>query len=223
MLYALAVAAILVTLAELGDKTQLLALALACRYKPRHVMAGIFIAVLVLCLLATLAGQLVGSFIPKFWLSILTGVLFLGFGVWTLIEKDAAEEHAAEKQGRFGPILTVAGAFFLAELGDKTQILTMTIAADPSAVLRSLGAAGPSVSRVLGSLGLTGSGPTGIASFLGVWFGATLGMMLVDGVAVLVGSALGKRLPEKAIKRVSGVVFIIFGLVTLVGAFFGAS
>jgi putative Ca2+/H+ antiporter (TMEM165/GDT1 family) len=222
MAYAFAVATILITLAELGDKTQLLALALACRYRAWQVIVGIFVATLAVHLLSTLAGQLVGDVIPKFWLSVVTGLLFIGFGVWTLRgEKD--EEETDRTGGRFGPILTVAIAFFLAELGDKTQIMTITIAADPAAVLRTLGAAGPAIAGALRSLGLSAEGLTFTQTFWGVWLGSTVGMMIADGLAIIVGSVLGKKLPERLITRISGGVFIVFGVASLIAAFVTAA
>jgi putative Ca2+/H+ antiporter (TMEM165/GDT1 family) len=221
VLYALAVATILITLAELGDKTQLLALALACRFKAWQVLVGIFAATLAIHLFSTLAGQLVGNVVPKLWLAVATGVMFIGFGVWTL-RGDSVEDGDADRSGgRFGPIVTVAIAFFLAELGDKTQIMTMTIAADPAAVLRTFGAAGPAISGALASVGLTSEGLTPAQTFWGVWLGSTIGMMIADGVAIVVGSVMGKRLPEKLITRISGTIFIIFGLATLATAFLG--
>jgi putative Ca2+/H+ antiporter (TMEM165/GDT1 family) len=221
VLYALAVATILITLAELGDKTQLLALALACRFKAWQVLVGIFVATLAVHLLSTIAGQAVGNVVPKLWLAIATGVMFIGFGVWTLRGDSVDDGDTDRSGGRFGPIATVAIAFFLAELGDKTQIMTMTIAADPAAVLRTFGAAGPAIADALASVGLTPEGLTGAQTFWGVWLGSTIGMMIADGVAIVVGSVMGKRLPERLITRISGAIFILFGLATLVAAFAG--
>lgn len=217
MLYAFAVATVLITLAELGDKTQLLALCLAARYRWWQVLIGIFAATLFIHLFSTLVGQAVGSLIPELWLGIITGVLFIGFGIWTLKgDRDGGDEGS--KAGRFGPVVTVAIAFFLAELGDKTQIMTMTIAADPAAVLRAFGSAGPAISGALARMGLDADGLTGVQSFWGVWMGSTLGMMIADGVAIIVGSVLGKRLPERLITRISGALFIVFGLAAAASA-----
>lgn len=217
MLYALAVSTILITLAELGDKTQLLALALACRYRWWKVLIGIFLGTLVIHFLSTIAGQIVGDLIPDLVLGIVTGLLFIGFGVWTLKGDDDQDGSQAEGS-RFGPVLTTAIAFFLAELGDKTQIMTMTIAADPAAVLRTLGSAGPAVSDALGSLGLSARGLTSSDTFWGVWIGSTIGMMIADGAAIVVGALLGRKLPERLITRISGTIFIVFGVVTVAAA-----
>jgi putative Ca2+/H+ antiporter (TMEM165/GDT1 family) len=217
VLYALAVSTILITLAELGDKTQLLALALACRFRWWKVLVGIFIGTLVIHFFSTIAGQIVGDLVPEFWLGLITGTLFVGFGVWTLKGDDDQDGEAASGS-RFGPILTTAIAFFIAELGDKTQIMTMTIAADPAAVLRTLGSFGPAVSGALASIGLTAKGLTSMQIFWGVWMGSTIGMMIADGLAIVVGAVLGKKLPERLITRISGSIFILFGVLTVVGA-----
>jgi putative Ca2+/H+ antiporter (TMEM165/GDT1 family) len=137
--------------------------------------------------------------------------------VWTL-RGDRGDGDDGSRVGRFGPVVTVAVAFFLAELGDNTQIMTMTIAADPAAVLRAFGAAGPAIADALARVGLSGEGLTPTAVFWGVWMGSTVGMMIADGVAIVVGSVLGRRLPERLITRISGVVFILFGVVTAAAA-----
>lgn len=219
MLYAFAVATILITLAELGDKTQLLALALATKYKAWQVLVGIFAATLAVHLFSTLVGGLVGDLIPAFWMSIITGLLFVGFGIWTLRGDEDQDADEATRNSRFGPILTTAVAFFLAELGDKTQIMTMTIAADPAAVLRTFGSVGPAISQWLASIGLDPSSLSPQATFWGVWMGSTLGMMIADGIAIIVGNVMGKTLPEKLITRISGVIFILFGIAAIVSAF----
>jgi putative Ca2+/H+ antiporter (TMEM165/GDT1 family) len=221
MLYAFAIAAILIALAELGDKTQLLALALTCKYGAWRVLAGIVIGILAIDLLSTAAGTLVGGLMPSGLLPFFSGALFIGFGIWTLRgAKDADDESDAVPSG-FGPVLAVAAAFFLAEFGDKTQIMTIAIAADPAAVLRALGGAGPAISHALGSLGLAARALTRAQTFWGVWLGSSLGLLIADGIAIVMGVALKKKLPARLITRVSGVVFIVFGLASLVVGFLG--
>ena len=220
MLYTFAVATILITLAELGDKTQLLALALATKYKAWQVLVGIFAATLVIHFFSTLLGGLIGALIPEFWMRLVAGLLFIGFGVWTLRGDDDQDAEKATAGARFGPIVTVAIAFFLAEIGDKTQIMTMTIAADPAAVLKTLGAAGPAISGFLGGLGLRASAITPVQAFWGVWMGSTVGMMIADGIAIIAGRVLGRTLPEKLISRIAGIIFIAIGVVYAATAFF---
>jgi Ca2+/H+ antiporter, TMEM165/GDT1 family len=221
MLYAFAVAAILIALAELGDKTQLLALALATKFKAWEVLLGIFLATLAVHFFSTLAGGLVGSLIPRFWLAVISGLLFVGFGIWTL--RGDKEDEDAVRASKYGPIVTSGVAFFLAELGDKTQIMTMTIAADPAAVLRTFGTAGPAIERFLAGWGLSAAALTPQQAFWGVWLGSTVGMMIADGLAIIVGSVMGKTLPERLITRISGIIFIAFGVLAIVGAFVGRS
>lgn len=212
MAYALAIAFVLVAVAELGDKTQLLTLVLAARYRPIHVLAGVAGAVLVLQFAATAVGSAVGNLLPRTLLGVFTGVLFVGFGLWTLRpQRDEDAEGEASRASRFGPVAGVAIAFFLAEIGDKTQVLTMTIAADPGAAARSVSLVGLDVPA-------PSAGP---AAFLGVWLGSALGMLLVNGLAIVVGAALGSRLPEKWVRVASGVVFILFGVAALASTFLG--
>lgn len=218
MLYAFLVATMLITLAELGDKTQLLALGLAAKYRAWQVLVGIFVATLVVHLLSTVVGGLFGNLIPDFWLAIVTGVLFIGFGIWTL-RGDEADAESASAGSAYGPILTTAVAFFLAELGDKTQIMTMTVAADPAAVLRTFGSAGPALASALEGMGLSARSLSRTDVFWGVWMGSTLGMMIADGVAIAVGAVLGKNLPERIITRISGAIFILFGVASIASAF----
>lgn len=204
------VAAALVAAAELGDKTQMLSLLLATRYPARRVFLGVLVAVLALQLIATSAGRVIGDLIPQGALAVLTGALFIGFGVWTLRDasratSDADEEAVTHGRSGLGPIAAVASAFFLAELGDKTQVLTFTVAADPDVAYRMLSALG------LGTADLE----RGPGVFVAVWLGSALGMMLVNGVAILAGAAVGKRVSPVVIGRVSGVVFVLFGVAAL--------
>lgn len=210
MIEVLAIAAVLVAIAEFGDKTQMLSLLLASRYPARQVFLGVLIAVVGLQLLATAAGRVAGDLIPGRVLAFVTAALFIGFGIWSFRDASGADDDEdVEVRHGWGPVAAVAGAFFLAELGDKTQVLTLAVAADPGAA-----------ARVLAPLGVelvVPSGGTGV--FLGVWIGSVIGMMLVNGIAILAGSVVGRRLPRTVVARVSGVIFILFGLVALAGAY----
>lgn len=120
-----------VLVAEMGDKTQLVALAFAARYPARTVLAGVFWATLVVHLVSVAIGEVVGAALPTFWINLLAGAAFVGFGLWTL-RGDELEEGETSRLRRVGPLLTVAATFFLAELGDKTMLATVTIAAQQS-------------------------------------------------------------------------------------------
>jgi len=121
-------ALLLVVVAEMGDKTQLLAMAMASKYKVAQVMLGVLIATILNHALAVLAGTYLSSVIPMQTVEIVAAVAFLAFGIWTL-RGDKIDEDG-EKKHRFGPVVTVAIAFFIAEMGDKTQLMTITIAAE---------------------------------------------------------------------------------------------
>ncbi|MBC3797284.1 TMEM165/GDT1 family protein [Acetobacterium tundrae] len=121
-------ALLLVVVAEMGDKTQLLAMAMAGKYKVAQVMLGVLIATILNHALAVLAGTYLSSVIPMQTVEIVAAVAFLAFGIWTL-RGDKIDEDG-EKKHKFGPVVTVAIAFFIAEMGDKTQLMTITIAAE---------------------------------------------------------------------------------------------
>jgi Ca2+/H+ antiporter, TMEM165/GDT1 family len=195
-------AAVLVAVAEFGDKTQMLTLVLAARHGMKRVIAGVAIAVVVLQLLAVAAGGAIGAVVPDWVLAWATGALFIGFGIWTLVAQGAQGDDAEQASvSSARPVLSTAAVFFLAELGDKTQVMTMAIAAEPLAAARSLGLSVGEVDR--------------LAVLAAVWAGSVVGMMAVNGVAALVGSALGSRLSPKLVARVSGVAFIGFGLLVI--------
>lgn len=184
---------VLVTIAEMADKTQLLTLSLACRYPARKVLIGVALAIAVLNLVAVIIGAVAGRFIPITAVKIGAGVLFLGFGLWNLVAKDKPQEaEGCEVRSDKYVVLAVMGAFLIAEIGDKTQLATL-----------SLGA------RFEGSF----------LNSVGVWLGATVGMVLANALAVIIGHTAGRRVPEKLMKRISGALFIGFGIWTLVGAF----
>lgn len=117
----------LVVVAEMGDKTQLLAMAFAGKYKAKQVLIGVFIATIFNHALAVAVGNVISKFIPMSYISIVAAISFLVFGLWT-VRGDSIDDED-EKKTKFGPIVTVAIAFFLAEMGDKTQLMTITIAA----------------------------------------------------------------------------------------------
>lgn len=214
--YVFAVAFVLIMIGELADKSQLLAMSLACRYKAWQVLLGILVATFVVHFFTALVGQAVGGIIPEGVLPWVTGLLFIGFGIWTL-RGDSVDESDAEKGGRFGPVIATGIAFFLAELGDKTQIMTMTIAADPgTALVTYLKTVGPAVQGWLEALGMGPAGVSASGRFWGVTLGSTLGMVVADAIAIGVGRLLGKKLPDLLLRRVSGAFFILFGVLAIV-------
>ena len=168
----------LVFLAELGDKTQLVAMGLGARHRLGPVIAGVALAYAATNLLSVIVGGVLGAALPTRAIGIGGGILFLGFAVWGLRAREEADEGVEVEHGRI--VLSVAGAMFLAELGDKTMIATATLAAQGNPVL--------------------------------VWVGATIGIVLSGLLGVLVGRALGTRIPEHVTRIGSSVLFGVFGV-----------
>jgi putative Ca2+/H+ antiporter (TMEM165/GDT1 family) len=124
---------VVVFLAELGDKTQLVALTLAGRYPALKVLAVLGVAILLLQTLSVTAGAIISEAVPERAIAAGAGVLFLGFAVWTWRGADEEVAADADTAGHAG-LVGVAVAFFLAELGDKTMLTTAGLAADRGAV-----------------------------------------------------------------------------------------
>lgn len=122
-------------MAELGDKSQLMALAFATRYRARDVLVGITVATAVVHALSVVVGALVGASLPTEVITVVAGVAFLGFAVWTLRGDDLDEDEAARAvRARRSAVTAASLAFFLAELGDKTMLATITLATTEGAL-----------------------------------------------------------------------------------------
>lgn len=179
----------LVFLAELGDKSMLLAIAFAARYRPWLVVGGVAIAAFVMLGASSLLGAALGAALPESAVAIGGGLLFLGFGVVTL--RDDEDDEAEELEGlrRGSVLLGVTLAFVVAEFGDKTMIATLALAGNQAALPTWIGAA----------LGMTLA--SGIAIALTRVVGARLperalryvaaGAFLLFGVLLLVGGIRG--------------------------------
>jgi putative Ca2+/H+ antiporter (TMEM165/GDT1 family) len=172
----------LIFLAELGDKTQLVALMLATRFKAGVVLAGVFVATLLVHAFSVILGDLAGKLLPHGWIMVLSGLAFIVFAAWTW-RGDRLDEDNQSPRRLTSPFMIVAVTFFLAELGDKTMLGTVTLATQYPLVQ--------------------------------VWLGSTVGMVLSDALAIWVGQALGKRLPERAVKLGAAAIFLAFGLFSL--------
>jgi putative Ca2+/H+ antiporter (TMEM165/GDT1 family) len=115
--------------AELGDKSQLMALTFATRFKPLPVLIGITVATAVVHAVSVAIGYGLGVTLPTGWISLVAGLAFLAFGAWTLRGDRLTEQEKTKAERPTGSaILAVGGAFFLAELGDKTMLATITLA-----------------------------------------------------------------------------------------------
>ena len=185
-----AVSALLVALAEIGDRTQLLAVVLASRYrKPIPVLAGIFAATVANHGLAALAGFYLSSLLEAPWFKYAVALSFIAMALWALAPDK--EDTEAEKPSRLhlGVFLTTAVTFFLVEMGDKTQIATAARAARFHNVLL-------------------------------VAAGTTTGMMLANTPAVFLGHAATRVIPIRALRIAAALLYLglgIWGVATTAG------
>jgi Ca2+/H+ antiporter, TMEM165/GDT1 family len=162
-----------VLLAELGDKSQLMALAFASRYRAWIVLTAVSLATLVLMAMAVLLGSAFALALPTSVIQVTAGLAFLAFAALTLRGGGDDEEEAAPKSGGHWAILTIAGTFFLAEFGDKTQLATMTLAAVEEPIGTWLGSTAGMV----------------LADAVAIVVGATLGARLPERAIKLFASA----------------------------------
>jgi putative Ca2+/H+ antiporter (TMEM165/GDT1 family) len=192
-----------ITLAELGDKTFFMALILATRHRPRHVFLGAFVALAAVTLLSLGLGYGLRELLPASVVPLLAAVLFLGFGVKLLLDAqgmaaDEAEDEEREAQNAINEAeshqrrstawAVISEAFvlvFLAELGDRTMLTTIFLATAPAFTL------------------------------VGLLAGTLLGHALVTGLAVGAGRWIGGRIRERLLYRLSGGLFLAFGLLAL--------
>ena len=175
-----------VALAEIGDKTQLLAFLLAAKFrKPGPIILGILLATIANHGFAGAVGTLITTWVGPEMLRWVLGISFIAMGAWILVPDKVDDEDA--NLARFGVFGTTIVAFFLAEMGDKTQIATIALAAKYQA-------------------------------FFQVVAGTTLGMLLANVPAVLLGDRLAGRLPVKLVHRIAAALFAALGVATLLGA-----
>jgi putative Ca2+/H+ antiporter (TMEM165/GDT1 family) len=179
------ISTLVVGLAEIGDKTQILSLILAARFRRRMpIIFGILLATLANHALAGLAGTVAGALFGGPWMRWILGISFLSVAVWALFPDKY--EGNPEAVSRFGAFASTLVAFFLAEIGDKTQIATIGLAAR-------------------------------FEQFYPVVLGTTLGMMLANIPAVLIGDRVAERLPVRAIRGAAAAVFVVLGILTIAG------
>ncbi|MEP7222047.1 MAG: TMEM165/GDT1 family protein [Novosphingobium sp.] len=171
-----------VSLAEIGDKTMLLAILLAARFRaPWHVLAGIFAATVANHFLAALLGSEVAGILEAPWFRACVALGFIAMAAWTLVPDKLDDDDQSAVKSRGGAFLTTLVSFFLVEIGDKTQIATIALAAHYHSVAV-------------------------------VAAGTTLGMMIADGPAVFFGEALVRHVSLKAARMVAALLFLGLGL-----------
>jgi putative Ca2+/H+ antiporter (TMEM165/GDT1 family) len=173
-----------VAIAEIGDKTQLLALVLAARFrKPVPIILGILVATVANHALAAWAGAAVASWVGPDVMRWVLGVSFLAMAAWILVP-DEIDDEPNDTAARSGAFLTTLVAFFLLEIGDKTQIATVALAAK-------------------------------YQSLVMVTAGTTLGMMLANVPAVLLGEVAATKVPLKLVHGIAALIFAIIGVAVL--------
>jgi putative Ca2+/H+ antiporter (TMEM165/GDT1 family) len=183
----LLISTLVVAVAEIGDRTQLLAIILAVRFKkPLPIIAGILVATLANHGLAALAGYWLSSLLDSLWFKIAVAVGFLAMAAWTLIP-DKADEDEAQRTSRLGVFGVTLVSFFLVEIGDKTEIATAALAARFHAILL-------------------------------VAMGTTIGMMLANVPAVLLGEKATKFVPLRYVRWTAAAIMAVIGVAGLVQA-----
>jgi Ca2+/H+ antiporter, TMEM165/GDT1 family len=190
MVEAFAVSTGVVALGEMGDKTQLLALLLAARWRrPWPIMAGILVATLANHALAAALGTWITRTLDPQWLRWGLGLSFIAVALW-MLKPDQADDLQADNAagGRWGVFGITLLAFFLAEMGDKTQVATVMLAARYD-------------------------------QLVAVTAGTTLGMMVANVPAVWLGDRVVRWVPIVWVHRVAALVFAALGLAMLAGAF----
>lgn len=172
-----------VALAEIGDKTQLLAIVLATRFrKPWPIVAGILVATIANHFLAALVGSQVAAILDGRAFRYAVALSFIAMAAWTLVPDKLDDDDP--KPPRFGAFITTLVAFFLVEMGDKTQVATIALGARFHAVLA-------------------------------VTAGTTLGMMIANVPAVVLGHEALKHVPLKAVRLFAALLFLVIGLLIL--------
>jgi Ca2+/H+ antiporter, TMEM165/GDT1 family len=192
VLAALLLSFAVIFVAEMGDKTQLVAMMFALRYRWWVVLAAITAATTAVHVLSVAIGHYLGAALPTHLLGLIAGAMFVFFGLWTLRGDKLTDEEASRTEKATAPaFFVVFSAFLLAELGDKTMLATITLAADHD--------------------------------WVGVWIGSTIGMVVADGLAIVVGAVAGKHLPERVIQITAAALFLLFGAYMLLENIFPAA
>lgn len=181
MFSAILLSLVVVFVAELGDKSQLIAMTYALRHRWWVVLFGVGVAASLVHGLSVTIGYFLGTTLPQRPIAFAASLAFLLFAIWTWrtrVETTGGEELRVIEP-RF-VVFAIVSSFVLAELGDKTMLATVALASDQN--------------------------------WAGVWIGATIGMVLADGVAIAVGSVMHKRLPARFLHGLASLLFLLFGL-----------
>jgi putative Ca2+/H+ antiporter (TMEM165/GDT1 family) len=175
LLIALGVAFVLIFLSEMGDKTQLLAVSMASRYNHKTIFLAVSSAVIVATAIGVTLGLVIFSFIPILWIRVAASILFIIFGIWTLIEREEEEEEEGEIKSNQNIFSKAFSLTFVVEMGDKTQLTAIALTASYGAPVEVF------IGAALGFVFVTA---------IGVWLGKWLGDRLEQRVLTLFGGVL---------------------------------
>jgi Ca2+/H+ antiporter, TMEM165/GDT1 family len=176
---------LLIFVAELGDKTQFMTLALSSRYKAVTVLTGVALGTMLVSLVSVVLGRILGNALPQNLMNIFAGLTFIIFGILSL--KQSKEEEAQKdtlNNNQHLIWLSIAFTFFLAELADKTMIATIAIASQDS-------------------------------NYFAIWAGCTLGLIASNSLAIIAGKTLSKYVNGKAVHLIAAAIYIFAGLLAL--------
>ncbi len=172
-------------IAEMGDKTQLLMVAMTSRYKLRDIICGAGLSILALNAIAVGAGAVINRLVPEWLIKIIAAVAFFYFA-WSTLKKEEDDEEENKKAKKGNPMWIVFATFFVAELGDKTQLTAITFAAN-----------------------------TGFQQAFLVWLACCIGLFAADVIGMMVGYLLKSRTPDGFLNTLSFFIFAVFGFTTM--------
>lgn len=185
-------------IAEMGDKTQLLLVAMAGKYKISHILTGTWLATVVLNLMAVGVGAALSNYLDMRIIKLVAGAAFFWFAYATL-KGDNEEEEEKEMGHHLGPVFAIFGSFFVGELGDKTQLSAITLAANYT--------------------------NHSLMNAVYVFLGCTLGLILADLLGLIAGVVIKSKIPAGMLNILSFIIFSAFGVLSIreaMGLIFGA-
>ncbi len=175
-----------VFIAEMGDKTQLLMIAMTSRYKLRDILIGAALSILALNAIAVALGAIISQMIPTWIIKLIAGLAFFYFSWSTLKGEEEGDEDEKERTGLKHPILIVFSTFFLAEFGDKTQLTAIAFAAS-----------------------------IGLSQAISIWLACSIGLFAADLIGMLVGHIIKEKLGDGFLDKLAIIIFAIFGFTTV--------
>ncbi|MCK4445247.1 MAG: TMEM165/GDT1 family protein [Thermoplasmata archaeon] len=178
---------------ELGDKTQLMTISFASRYSRKTVFLGAWLGMGLITVVAVAIGLLLGAAFDIFWVKMIAAVIFIAFGVWTLIKREEEEEEEKKDIPEEKVFIRTFFLFVIAEFGDKTQLAMIALTATYSDIY---------------------------GAPVAILIGAVLGFAVVVAIGVLIGREIEKRVDPKWIVLVSGILFIVIGIAVAIEALF---